>query len=86
MDYDERDLRADAPPGAVYELPEAPIADATFFRGLQKSLRDHLYRSRGMQVFTNPALKLYSRAGETRDAFLARCDTEASARAAPKSP
>jgi hypothetical protein len=76
VDYDARDLRADPPNGAIYELPEAPVDEAAFFRGLSTDLRDHLYRSRSVEVFKNAHLKLYSRIAETKEEFLARCDVE----------
>jgi hypothetical protein len=81
VDYDERDLRPDAPAGAAYALPDAPIDKTAFFRDVQKNLRDHLYRSRSLQVFANAELKLYSRVGESREAFAGRCSKEAAARA-----
>src|SRR5690606_34807692 len=77
VDYDERDLRTDAPPAAVYALPDAPIDDASFFRTLEKQLKDHLYRTRTTEVFVNRELKLYSRVGESRDEFIERCRTAA---------
>ncbi|MDA0353187.1 MAG: DUF853 family protein [Chloroflexi bacterium] len=74
VDYEPRDLRTEAPVGATYLLGEAPIDEATFFRGLSTELKDALYRERSISVFRNPKLKLYSRVGETEEAFLQRCD------------
>lgn len=74
VDYEARDLRNDAPSGAVYTLTDTPIDESTFFRGLSTDLKDHLYRERSINVFRNRELKLYSRVGETEDAFLERCD------------
>ena len=73
VDYDERDLRAEAPTGAVYVLPDAPIDKATWFKELERRLRDHLFRTRTMEVLSNPALKLFARVGEAREAFGERC-------------
>jgi hypothetical protein len=81
VDYDERDLRSDAPASAVYQLPPAPIQRASFFRTLDKQLRDYLYRTRTVDVFVNRELKLYSRVGEGRDEFLARCRAAAAEQA-----
>src|SRR5690606_33533346 len=46
VDYDERDLRADAPANASYGLPDAPIDKAAFFNQLERQLAEHLYRTR----------------------------------------
>jgi hypothetical protein len=56
-----------------YVLPEAPVDRATYFRDVEKQLRDHLLRTRTTEVHANPDLKLYSRVGEGREEFLARC-------------
>ena len=74
VDYEARDLRPNGPDGAVYVLPTAPIDEATWFRGLAGDLKDQLYRERSVSVFRNADLKLYSRVGETEEAFLGRCD------------
>jgi len=74
VDYEARDLRAAAPDGVAYTLSDVPIDEATFFRGLSTDLKDELYRERAISVFRNPQLKLYSRVGETEEAFLGRCD------------
>jgi hypothetical protein len=82
VDYDERDLRAEAPANAAYSLPDAPIDKAAFFNELARQLKEHLYRSRKTEVFANRELKLYSRAGESRADFIARCHVAADERAA----
>ena len=71
VDYDDRDLQPAAPPGVVYAIPSAPIAQAAFFRTLERRLEEHLQRSRSVDVLVNRALGLFSRPGETRDAFAA---------------
>jgi hypothetical protein len=81
VDYDERDLRTEPPPSISYTLPDAPIDRATYFRDIEKQLRAHLLRSRSAEVLVNRELKLFSRAGESRDDFIARCRTAASDRA-----
>ncbi len=73
VDVDDRDFTADAPGGAVYELPEAGINQAAFFKTFKTELSDTLYRERRMQVFRNKKLKLYSRVGEEREEFETRC-------------
>jgi hypothetical protein len=57
----------------VYSLPRAPIDRAAFFKELEGQLTDHLYRTRTSDVFANRELRLYSRAGESREEFIARC-------------
>jgi hypothetical protein len=81
VDYDERDLRADPPAGATWVLPDAPIDRATYFRDIEKQLRAHLQRTRSAEVLVNRELKLFSRAGESRDAFVGRCRAAAAERA-----
>ncbi len=77
IDYDERDLRSEAPDGAVYVLSDAPIGKSSFFRSATKELKDHLYREQTMTLQVNRPLKLYSRAGETPEAFAQRCEAAA---------
>ncbi|HSK18148.1 MAG TPA: DUF87 domain-containing protein [Longimicrobiales bacterium] len=81
VDYDERDLRADPPPHAAWALPQAPIDKATYFRTFGRQLEDYLHRTRTTDVLANGELKLYSRVGESREEFIARCRTEGAARA-----
>jgi hypothetical protein len=73
VDYDDRDLRADAPAGATYRLPEAPIDTKTFFTQIERDLRDHLTRSLTLEIPANDALKLYGRPGESAEEFATRC-------------
>ena len=53
----------------------------TFWSTLEKDLVAHLARSRTMEIFANRQLKLYSRAGETKDDFTARCREAAATKA-----
>ena len=73
VDYDDRDLRTDAPPSPVYRLPGAKIADTTFWRGVETDIRDHLVRTMTVEIRTNPSLRLYGRPGEPADEFERRC-------------
>jgi hypothetical protein len=73
VDHDERDFSGSAPAGAAYRLVDVPIDSKAYWTGLASSLRDHLVRNRTVQIFKNPALKLYSRVGESREAFAGRC-------------
>jgi hypothetical protein len=81
VDYDERDFGTEAPAGAVYVLPSVPVGEASFFRRAAAGLERALVDSRSLEVLRNPALKLYSRPGESREAFAARCDEAAQAKA-----
>jgi Helicase HerA, central domain len=73
VDYDDRDLRSDAPDGAVYLLTEAKVKNKTFWSGLETDIRDHLVRTMTVELPTNKALKLYGRPGEDPAEFEARC-------------
>ncbi len=73
VDYDDRDLVRDAPEGASYIMPDAPIHTATFFKSIEKELKEYLYRERTVTIYGNKLLKLYSRIGESREAFELRC-------------
>ena len=73
VDHDPRDLRAEAPEGAVYVLPGAPIKEQAWFRGAASDLKEYLYREQTITLQTNRELKLYSRPDETKAAFSERC-------------
>jgi len=73
VDYDQRDFLPEAPPGASHQLPGAPLNEKSFFIGVTRDLKESLIRERTVEVLRNKALKLYSRVGEDREAFLSRC-------------
>ena len=77
VDYDDRDLVDHQPDKIVYELPDAPVHTATYFKKIATALKDYLYRNRSVTVFRNVNLKLYARVGETKEAFEERCRKEA---------
>ncbi|MEZ4702018.1 MAG: DUF87 domain-containing protein [Rhodothermales bacterium] len=81
IDYDDRDLLPDPPDGAQFVLPEADIHKPAFFKHLTDSLTDHLFRNQALTIYGNPKLKLYSRPGESKGEFEARCETAAQAQA-----
>ncbi|MGI9659201.1 MAG: ATP-binding protein [Gaiellaceae bacterium] len=81
VDYDERDLLEDTPEGVVYVLPDAKIANKTFFSGAAAELERRLIAERKLELLANKKLKLYSRPGEDGAAFDARCDAAAQERA-----
>ncbi|MFK8023751.1 MAG: helicase HerA-like domain-containing protein [Ilumatobacter sp.] len=73
VDYDDRDLRTNAPDGAVYRLTEAKLANKTFWTSVNKAIRDELVRTSTVEIGANRALKLYGRPGESLDDFTTRC-------------
>ncbi len=82
VDYDERDLRteplSDQP---VYRMTDAALGNKTFFSGVERDLKDHLYRTMTVEIPVNTKLKLYGRPGEDPEAFEARCHRAADDRA-----
>ncbi len=81
VDYDDRDLRAEAPANATYRLPTARITTKTFFNQIERDLRDHLTRDLSLEIPTNAELKLFGRPGESTEEFRIRCDRAADDRA-----
>ena len=75
VDYDDRDLVQSAPVGSVYGLLPGEVTKKAYWTALQKSLVDTLVRTRTEEIYANKKLKAYSRAGETREEFIARCET-----------
>ncbi len=73
VDYDERDLRPTGPDDARFVLSGAPVDKKSWINGVSTALKNHLHRRRTLEIWKNPHLKLYSRAGETKEAFLERC-------------
>jgi hypothetical protein len=81
VDYDERDFRAEPPANGGYVLPQAPVAEAKFFRDATSRIQRRLVESRTLEIQRNRSLKLYSRPGETPEQFAERCDQAAQAEA-----
>ncbi len=81
VDYDDRDLRSEAPNACRYRLPNAPIHQKTFFARLERELVDALVRSRTVDMLANKDLKVFGRPGETPEAFAQRCHDAASSKA-----
>lgn len=77
VDYDDRDLLAEAPANAVFALPDVPIDDPVWFRAVTKLLTDHLVATHELPLRRNEPLRLWARVGESAEAFAARCDTVA---------
>ena len=77
VDYDDRDLRTDAPIPCVYRLPETKVKDKSFWSRIERDLIDHLVRSRTVDLPANRDLKMFGRPGETAADFTTRCLTSA---------
>lgn len=73
VDYDPRDFRETPPEGATWRVTDVDLSRATAIRGAANALRDFLWAQRSLELFQNTALKLYSRPGEKRADFEARC-------------
>lgn len=73
VDYDDRDLRSEAPDGAVYRLCPAPIGTKTWFTQYKRDLTDHLVHHLALEVPTNEGLKLWGRVDEDPVDFAERC-------------
>ncbi|WP_051062793.1 ATP-binding protein [Ilumatobacter nonamiensis] len=84
VDYDDRDLRTDAPAtetASVYRLSDAKLVNKTYWTSLDKAIRDELVRTSELEIGANTELKLYGRPGEDIEAFRVRCRQEAESRA-----
>jgi hypothetical protein len=73
VDYDDRDLRINAPDDVVYRLPDGPIKNKTFWTQVERDIKDQITRTLTLELPANVGLKLYGRPGEDADAFEARC-------------
>jgi len=81
VDYDDRDFSTAPPDGAVFVLPQAPVAESKFFTQTARDIQRHLVERRPLELQRNRALKLASRPGESADDFATRCDAAAQERA-----
>ncbi len=81
VDHDPRDFRTDAPAGARYALPDAPIDQKSWWTAAQRALVDHLVANRSLSILRNAELGLFSRPGETPEQFARRCESVADEKA-----
>lgn len=77
VDHDDRDFRSEAPSGIRYRIPDVDLKAASFWKGINTGLKAHLVENRAVTIFRNQGLKLYSRVGESREEFAARCQVAA---------
>jgi DNA helicase HerA-like ATPase len=81
VDYDDRDLRAEPPGAAAYVLPAVPLDDAAFFRETARAIQRRVTDTQMLEILRNAELDLWSRPGETKEAFTARAEEAANAAA-----
>lgn len=84
VDYDDRDF-VEAGSQARYVVPEAKIANKTYWSGLERDIVDYLSRNHPLEVLVNTELKVFGRPGESQAEFIARCADVAEAEADKKS-
>jgi Helicase HerA, central domain len=73
VDYDDRDLRTEAPAGTVYQLTDANVATKAYWTSVETAIKDELIRTGTVDLPMNKTLKLYGRPGETAIDFETRC-------------
>jgi hypothetical protein len=76
VDLDDRDFATEAPPDTVYALPPVDIT-ASALRSARADLRARLHQDLTYQLLRNRDLKLWSRPGESTEAFARRCQAAA---------
>ena len=71
VDFDDRDFRADAPAGATYVLPQAPIGEPAFFARAAKDIQAHLVANRALELYRNKDAQAHVAAGRVGGGFRA---------------
>jgi len=77
VDHDDRDFQSEPPPGVSYQLGNTKLQNKTFWTSLQSDLKSYLVANRSIEIWKCPGLKLFSRVGESQEAFRARCQDAA---------
>lgn len=77
VDHDDRDFRSEPPTGASYQLGNTKLQNKTFWTSLRAGIKTYLAANSSVEIWKCPDLKLYSRVGESREAFQARCQSAA---------
>jgi hypothetical protein len=77
VDHDDRDFTSESPPGANYQLGNTKLQNKTFWTSLRTGIKTYLAANRSVEIWKCAALKLYSRVGESQEAFQARCQDAA---------
>jgi hypothetical protein len=73
VDHDDRDFRSEPQPGASFQLGNTKLQNKTFWTSLRADIKSYLAANRSIEIWKCAGLKLYSRVGETQEAFQARC-------------
>ena len=73
IDYDDRDLRPEPQGATTYRLTDAKLDTKSFWSQAERGIVDQLVRDRAIEIAANRQLKLFSRPGETAEAFALRC-------------
>lgn len=81
VDHDDRDFLPTPPGPARYRLPDVDLSSPRLWKDIETRLVDDLLAGRTLTVFKNADLGVYSRVGETREAFDQRCKRLAEERA-----
>jgi hypothetical protein len=77
VDHDDRDFSSEPPAGASYQLGNTKLQNKTFWTSLRSGIKTYLAANRSVEIWKCAALKLYSRVGESQEAFQARCQDAA---------
>ena len=70
---DARDLERTPEPDALYADLPSELGSIRSLSTFEKEYEDYLYYNSSVTLLYNPRLKLYSKLGEDRDSFQARC-------------
>jgi hypothetical protein len=71
-----RDLSGSARPGTLFNLLPSGMSDSPPYTKMRDELIDTIFRAHSIALYVNEQLKLTSDIGETREAFIARCQRE----------
>lgn len=77
VDHDDRDFRSEPPAGASYQLGNTKLQNKAFWTSLRADIKNYLVANHSVEIWKCPDLKLYSRVGESQEAFQARCQAAA---------
>ncbi|MBA2298006.1 MAG: DUF853 family protein [Actinobacteria bacterium] len=77
VDYDDRDFGGTPPAGATYVEVPPEVEEDAFLREARATILRRVADAQTLTIFRNRELKLYSRPGESREAFAARADETA---------
>ncbi|MDH4020562.1 MAG: DUF87 domain-containing protein [Xanthomonadales bacterium] len=77
VDHDDRDFRSEPQPGVSYQLGNTKLQNKTFWSSLQADIKSYLVANHNIEIWKCAGLKMYSRVGESHEAFQARCQDAA---------